>query len=140
MLKNGDVPDENKKKEYYNIITEESDKLTHLANNILDFSRIEEGRRKYNMRPEDITRVVAETVERFKIYTINESRAVAVHIDPAAKTENDNSRPSGNKYPIVKMDAGAVSQALMNLLTNADKYSPSDADIAVNVRNGRKQV
>jgi len=137
MLKNGDVPNEDKKQEYYGIISDESDKLTHLANNILDFSRIEEGRRKYNIRTEDIRRVVIETVERFKVYMVNESRSISFKIDEP--TEADQGR-SKAQYPMVRIDAGAISQALMNLLTNADKYSPADRDIKVNLRNANREV
>ncbi|MBI5415832.1 MAG: hypothetical protein HZA29_03355, partial [Candidatus Omnitrophica bacterium] len=54
MLKEGHVPGEEKRQEYYQIISDESGKLTHLANNILDFSRIERGRIKYNFQPADV--------------------------------------------------------------------------------------
>ena len=135
MLNSGDVPSEEKKKEYYQIISDESDKLTHLANNILDFSRIESGRRKYNIQPEDITRVVIETVERFKVYTINEIRTVVLNIEEVSKNPDQSTG-----YPIIKIDAGAISQALMNLLTNADKYSPAQKSVAVNLRREKKSV
>jgi signal transduction histidine kinase len=140
MLKNGDVPSEEKKKEYYDIITVESDKLTHLANNILDFSRIEEGRRKYNIQLEDIARVVLETVERFKMYTINETRQVSLRVDGVPGDDQHKGEKRKNNYPMVNIDAGAISQALMNLLTNADKYSPPEKEVVVNVRNQKRQV
>lgn len=140
MLKNGDVPSEKKKEEYYGIISVESDKLTQLANNILDFSRIEQGRRRYNIQPEDITRIAVETVERFKVYTINETRKVTLNIDSASGKGEQESGKGKNHYPIVNIDAGAVSQALMNLLTNADKYSPSQKEIVVNVKNEDRHV
>ena len=138
MLKSGSVPSEEKRKEYYGIISEESDKLTLLANNILDFSRIEMGRRRYNMSDEDITRIVRETVERFKVYTIKESRSVVLNIDSHAQDQDEGE--AKNTFPIVRCDAGAITQALMNLLTNADKYSPSEKDVIVNVKRGKKQV
>lgn len=140
MLKNGDVPSEEKKKEYYGIISEESDKLTHLANNILDFSRIQEGRRKYNIQPEDITRIVIETVERFKIYTINETRSVRLNKEVICEGEGHGEPKAKNHYPMVKVDAGAISQALMNLLTNADKYSPPEKEVVVNLKRNKKHV
>jgi signal transduction histidine kinase len=131
MLSQDRVPSEEKRQEYYRIISEESDKLTHLANNILDFSRIEEGKRKYNIRREDIARVARETVERFKVYTIQETRSVKLQVQPQA---------GGAAFPMVRVDAGAISQALMNLLTNADKYSPGDKEIVVYLRRDRRRV
>ena len=139
MLKNGDVPNEDKRKEYYGIISEESDKLTLLANNILDFSRIESGRRKYNIKEEDITRIVREAVERFKVYTIKEGRSIALFVDPADEGWEKREKGEGG-YPIVKVDAGAIAQAIMNLLTNADKYSPADKQIKVNLKRAKKTV
>lgn len=131
MLSNDRVPSEEKRQEYYRIISEESDKLTHLANNILDFSRIEEGQRRYNIRREDIARIVRETVERFKVYTIQETRSVKLQVQAQA---------GGVAFPMIKVDAGAMSQAVMNLLTNADKYSPGDKEIVVALRRDRRHV
>lgn len=124
MLKEGRIPGEEKKQEYYNIIANESDKLTHLANNVLDFSRIERKRVRYNFQQADITDVVRDTVERFKTYMLDDKRPVALAMDPC---------------PPVKMDVHALAQAVMNLLTNAAKYSPSGTPIEVYVRNHNKK-
>jgi two-component system phosphate regulon sensor histidine kinase PhoR len=97
------------------------------------------GRRKYNMREEDITRIVRETVERFKVYTIKEPREVILNVDPSDGDGEEKETKSGG-FPIVKCDAGSISQAVMNLLTNADKYSPGDKEIVVNVRKGKRQA
>jgi signal transduction histidine kinase len=126
MLQDNRVPSEEKKKEYCSIIASESERLTHLANNILDFSRIERGRRRYSFKHEDITVVVRETIERFKKYIASESRPINLH-----KTCD---------FPMIRMDTGAISQALMNLLLNATKYSPPDKEITVNLIKKRKEV
>lgn len=123
MLKEGRVPGEEKKREYYNIIASESDKLTHLANNILDFSRIERKRVRYNFEQADITAIVRGAVDRFKTYMMDDKRPVTLAMDPC---------------PPVKMDVGAIGQAVMNLLTNASKYSPPGTPIEVKVRAGLK--
>jgi len=119
MLKEGHVPSEEKKQEYYNIISNESDKLTHLANNVLDFSRVERGRIRYHFEPMDITAIVRDTVDRFKTYMLDAGRPVALAMDPC---------------PPVKVDVHTMTQAVMNLLTNAAKYSPAGAGIEVNVK------
>ena len=119
MLKEGRIPGEEKKQEYYNIIANESGKLTHLANNILDFSRIERERVRYNFEQADITNIVRDAVDRFKTYMMDDKRPVTLAMDPC---------------PPVKMDIHAIGQAVMNLLTNAAKYSPPGTEINVNVR------
>ena len=126
MLKDNRVPAEEKKREYYEIISGESEKLTHLANNILDFSRIESGRKKYDMKPADIANVTAETVERFKHYMIEKPRRVTLDIK--------------ERFPALNIDAAAISQAIMNLLINAAKYSPPEKEININLVKAAKEV
>ena len=126
MLKENRVPSEEKRQEYYNIITNESERLTLLANNILDFSRIERGRISHNFQKHDIAQLVEETVERFKTYLIAKDRPVNLHIE--------------GKIPTVKIDANAISQALINLMSNADKYSPAGREIKVNLFARKKEI
>lgn len=123
MLKEGHIPSEEKKQEYYNIIANESDKLTHLANNVLDFSRVERGRIRYHFEPMDITSIVRDTVERFKTYMLDDKRSVSLEMDPC---------------PPVRVDVHTMTQAVMNLLTNAAKYSPAGTPIEVKVGAGLK--
>ncbi len=125
MLKEGRIPSEEKKQEYYNIIANESDKLTHLANNVLDFSRVERGRIRYHFEPMDVAVIVRDTVDRFKTYMLDDKRSVALEMDPC---------------PPVKVDVHTMTQAVMNLLTNAAKYSPPEAPIEVYVRNHKREV
>jgi len=119
MLNEGRVPDEAKRKEYYSIITKESVRLTHLANNILDFARIERGRKKYNFKLSNIASVVKETTERFKIYMLEKPRSITLDVR--------------GSFSEMDMDAQAISQTVFNLLSNADKYSPPDKEIKVNL-------
>jgi signal transduction histidine kinase len=126
MLKTGRVADDRKREEYYGIISGESEKLTHLANNILDFSRIEMGRKNYNIKKEDIARIVNETVDRFRSYMIDVPRQVSVETEEG--------------LPPVNADASAISQVIMNLLTNAAKYSPQDSIINVRVSRADKNI
>lgn len=121
MLKEGHIPSEEKKQEYYNIIANESDKLTHLANNVLDFSRVERGRIRYHFEPMDITSIVRDTVDRFKTYMLDDKRSVSLEMDPC---------------PPVKVDVHTMTQAVMNLLTNAAKYSPPGSPVEVKVSAG----
>lgn len=119
MLKDGRVPDEEKKLKYYGIITSESERLTHLANNILDFSRIERGRKVYDFKDEDITATIRETVDRFKAYLVEKTRPVTLNVE--------------KDIPGLKVDARSISEALLNLLTNAAKFSSPDKEITINL-------
>ncbi len=119
MLKNGNVPSEEKRREYYHIISNESEQLTSLANNILDFARIERGRKKYAFRTEDIASLIRATVERFKSSMMHDSYKISLNMEEG--------------LPMLELDAEAISQALTNLLANAVKYSSAEKDIKVTV-------
>ncbi len=119
MLKNNSVPSDDKKREYYNIISSQSEQLTNLANNILDFSRIESGRKKYEFKDEDIAKLVSETVEHFNSYMAHESCTVILNM--------------AKDIPLLKIDTDSISRAIVNLLTNAFDYSPDNKEINVNV-------
>jgi signal transduction histidine kinase len=119
-LELGRVPDEARRQEYYRVITRESERLSRLIDNVLDFSRIESGRRRYERVPTAVEPLVRETLEAFA-YPLEQGRfKVEVTIAP--------------DLPEVPMDADAVAQALANLVDNAIKYSAVDRVLVVDAR------
>jgi signal transduction histidine kinase len=120
------VPSEERKGEYYRVIGKESRRLTQLINNILDFSRIEAGRREYRMVPSDIGAVVRDVVEsyRFAIEKLGFSLELSL----------------GDELPPLELDPEAISQAVINLLNNAIKYSSEEKSIKVSVRRELDRV
>ncbi len=129
-LQSGRVTSEKKRQEYYEIITRESTRLTNLINNILDFSKIESGRMTYKFQPLDIGGVVRETYEAYRPQLDHDR--FEHHLTVAAG------------LPIVDADAGAIAQALINLMNNAVKYSGDERYLAIDVtadtRRGRRGV
>ena len=76
---------------------------------MLDFSRIESGRRKYDMVPTQVEPLIRETLEAFSYPLAQQGFKVETVVPP--------------DLPDVPMDADAVGQALSNLVDNAIKYS-----------------
>ena len=116
-LELGRVTNPAKLHEYYSIITRESERLTHLINNVLDFSRIEGGRKTYDLRLEDVADVVLDTLRAFS-YEL-EKQGFTVETDVP------------DTLPDTLMDRNAISLAILNLLSNAVKYSTDDRRIRV---------
>jgi signal transduction histidine kinase len=114
----GRVREPEKIREYGEYIETESRRLTQLINNILDFSRIESGRRAYRFECADLAEVVAETLKTFDVRL--KQGGFEVKVDLPAEP-----------LPPVRVDADAVTQALLNLLDNALKYSGSSTEIGV---------
>jgi signal transduction histidine kinase len=122
----GRIKNAEKAQEYFRLINHESRRLSHLINNILDFSRIEAGRRAYQLAPADVGEVVGEVLQSYA-YALNEAGFVV-------------QRECESDLPPVMLDRDAIEQAVLNLLNNAVKYSSGEKRIAVRVASREGQV
>jgi signal transduction histidine kinase len=116
-LELGRISTKEKKHQYYRIIRKESERLTALINNILDFSRIEAGRKEYEFRETDIADLVRNTLDSYR-YQIEQQ---GFELEEAIDTE----------LPAVRIDREAIARALVNLVNNALKYSQDQKYIGV---------
>jgi signal transduction histidine kinase len=116
-LELGRVQTQEKTQEYYCIIRKESERLTALINNILDFSRIEAGRKEYEFRETDIAELVHNTLESYRDQIDQHGFAFEEQIEP--------------NIPKVHVDREAIARSVVNLVNNALKYSAHDKFIAV---------
>jgi signal transduction histidine kinase len=106
-LREGWVSDA-QRRDYYDVITRESERLTGLINNVLDFSRIEAGTRPYRFVLSDVRQVVADLLDRYESHL------------KAASIELVRRLPGGPVH--ARIDRDAIEQTLVNLLSNAVKY------------------
>jgi signal transduction histidine kinase len=118
LLKMGRVQDEEKVRQYGDYIETESRRLTQLINNILDFSRIESGRKTYDFEQTNVADIVDSALRAFDIQLKHRGFTVSVKAPPTP-------------LPAVFADSEAISQALINLLDNAVKYSGEAREIGV---------
>ena len=116
-LELGRIKGQNKVEEYYRIIRKESERLTALINNILDFSRIEAGRKEYEFRHTDLAELVTNTLDTYRDQIDEQGFTFEQRIDP--------------DIPPVRVDREAIARSLVNLVTNAVKYSDRDKYIGV---------
>jgi signal transduction histidine kinase len=114
------VPDPQRRREYYAVLTRESERLGRLIDNVLDFSRIESGRQRYELAPGPIEPLIQEVLESFR----HPLRQQGFTLDVAVASD----------LPDVAMDDEAIKQALANLLDNAMKYSAERRHITVTAR------
>jgi len=116
-LELGRITTSDKKQEYYRIIRKESERLTALINNILDFSRIEAGHKEYEFRQTDIGDLVRNTLDSYRYQIEQQGFAFEESIDP--------------DLPPVRVDREAIARALVNLVNNALKYSADEKFLGV---------
>jgi signal transduction histidine kinase len=125
LLRLGRVTDTPKVREYGEYIESESRRLTQLVDNILDFSEIESGRKRYRFEKANLAGIVNETLDGFSARLEKEGFSVEV-------------RAPSTPLPAAWADRSAVTQVLTNLLDNAIKYSGEARRIAIDLgqRNG----
>ncbi|HQR38072.1 MAG TPA: HAMP domain-containing sensor histidine kinase [Blastocatellia bacterium] len=120
LMKIGKVTDPERVREYGGLIEHESRRLTQLVNNILDFSKIESGSKTYKFAPVDVVALVSDAVSAVQPQTSQAGFEVVCERRCPASV-------------FVSADADALSQALLNLLDNAIKYSGDSRSISVQV-------
>ena len=124
-LELGRVKDPEKAREYYRIINHESSRLTQLINNILDFSKIEAGAKKYAFARGELGAVVEEVAKSYEFQIARAGFELEVTVE--------------RELPEVWLDRDALSQALLNLIDNAVKYSAERKSIAVRAYHARAE-
>jgi len=110
MLLDGRATDKEKQRDYYRMIVRESDRLTRLVENILDFSRMEEGRKEYRFVSMNTSLWLRKLTADFEAEIAETGVEVITRI------------PDG--LPPISADPEALGSAVRNLLDNAVKYSP----------------
>ncbi len=117
-LEMGRLTSPDKYQEYYRIIRKESERLTALINNILDFSRIEAGRKEYDFRETDLSELVHNTLDSYRYQLEQGGFQFEEKID---------------EVPPMRVDREAMARSLLNLVNNALKYSQDRKYIGVNL-------
>jgi signal transduction histidine kinase len=118
-LELGRISNPAKHQEYYEIIRKESERLTSLINNILDFSRIEAGKKEYSFRETDVADLVRSTLESYRF----EIEQNGFHFE----------QKIASNVPPLQVDREAIARSLLNLVNNAVKYSANEKYLGVHL-------
>jgi signal transduction histidine kinase len=103
--------------EAYEIITKESERLSHLINNVLDFSRIEMGKKEFDFKTGNLAPVIRDTLDSYRYHL--EKKGFLIKDDIAGD------------LPSVRYDAEGIASVLINLLSNAIKFSTTTKEVTV---------
>lgn len=112
---------ETDRKEGLQIITKESERLSYMINNILDFSKIEMGRKEFDIKPANLKEVVLSTLDSYRYHFIKKGFKIEEEIDTS--------------IPIVLFDKNAIEGILINLFSNAIKFSNNKKRMMVRLKN-----
>lgn len=124
ILVTGRVKREDTKKEYYNIIHNESDRMSRLINNLLDFASLGQAEKGKYFERTNIARLVSKELEAYRYEIQKDGFQITVEVD--------------SSVPDTYADPNAITMAFFNLLDNSVKYSGDQRQITVRVeqRNG----
>jgi signal transduction histidine kinase len=117
LLSEDRVKDPEKKRRYLNVIVDESQRLTRLVNNVLDFSRLEQGRKKYHPEELDLVELLHDV-----------TNAQALRLSEAGM----ELKMELSEVPVpITADRDALEQVFLNVLDNAVKYAAGGGEAAI---------
>jgi two-component system phosphate regulon sensor histidine kinase PhoR len=120
MLQSGRVPNDAKRQEYLDIIVRESERLSALIENVLDFARLERGRGSYEFAEGDVGDAVTRAANVYRYRAEREGMRLTVEVEPS--------------LPRAHIDERAIQLAVTNLVDNALKYAGDGDEIVVRAR------
>lgn len=116
-LESGRATTEEKKKEYYSIIHKETVRLSRIVNRILNFSQLEANRKQFRFVPLQLNDLCREILETY--FSHLKEKGFDFEFEPATN------------LGAIQGDREAISEAIINLLDNAMKYSAESKRIIV---------
>ncbi len=127
-LRGGRLERQEARDEYLDTIVSESERLGRLVDNVLDFSRIERGRKSYRFRRTSLAAVVRAAARAVQYPLTSQGLRLNTEV------EQDIESP--------RADPDALEQAVLNLLTNAIKYSGDsrEIDLALQRVDGHAEI
>jgi two-component system phosphate regulon sensor histidine kinase PhoR len=113
----GRVPSDEKKREYYEIIDKETNRLKNIVNKILSFSQIEANKRSYEFQNCSPDAVIADIINTYSFHLTREQFELTMNL--------------GGDSAQISTDKEAFSEALVNLIDNAVKYSADERSLTI---------
>ena len=98
-------------------IRSEADRLRRLADDVLDLSRMEAGKMVYRYRTDDLNLLAARSVESLR--PVARQRGITLHFEPSPG------------LPLVSLASERIQQVILNILSNALKFSPDGSEVTV---------
>jgi two-component system phosphate regulon sensor histidine kinase PhoR len=120
LLATGKYKGEAMGREYAGIINREAERLSHLIDNVLDFARLERGKASYHFAEGRLEEVVERALDVFRHRLEKEKLRLRTEIE--------------SNLPAVRMDEGAMTLVLLNLVDNAVKYAGDGGEVSVRLR------
>jgi signal transduction histidine kinase len=120
MLDEGSVTKPEQQSRYLQTIVRESQRLSRLVGNVLDFSRLEQGRKEYASEEIDLTRWLPPLIEAQQVRLTESDMQLQLQIEPLSA--------------LVRSDRDALEQIVLNLVDNAIKYAADGQQLMITLQ------
>lgn len=120
LLAHGRISDESRRRLYFDVLQKETARLHQLVENLLDFGRMDAGRRQYQLEPVDLAELVRDGIEQYRTESSSNAHTIELTADRHAL--------------VVNADREALRRVVRNLLENAVKYSPDSPTVWVETK------
>ena len=120
LCNHGEKLDSEVYREFLQTIDDEASRLMFLVNDVLELSKIEEGGREFEVQPLDLKLAIDRAIRAVNIMA--QDRSITMSLAPI------------QELPLVNMNQESIERVIINLLTNAIKYTPSGGNINVEVK------
>jgi signal transduction histidine kinase len=118
-LERGKISEPSKQHEYFRFIVQECRRLSLMIENVLDFARIDEGRKQYQFQPTDLIALVNSTIAVMQPHAQEHGVKLESQLQTNELTAN--------------VDGQAIQQALINLVDNAIKHSSTSQTVTISL-------
>lgn len=125
-MRMGDTPDFRTMEKGMSVIEHESERLTGIVEELLDFSRIQSGRMKLNIERLDLIAELDDAIYMLRERAIKENKHL-LYEEPEF-------------IPPVQGDKNRVRQVFINVIDNALKYTPSNGIIGIDITNDNDTI
>ncbi len=126
LLHHNRVRTEERKSVYYAAMLQESERLSHLIDNILDFSRMDEDRKKYDFTPLDLNELLATFLESTRERLTGTGFSIRYDCP--------------DQVPQIRADKDAILQIIYNLVDNAIKFSGKSRQTDISLFAGENEL
>jgi signal transduction histidine kinase len=128
LLSGGRIKNPEKKKQYLQVIVDESQRLTRLVNNVLDFSRLEQDRKNYHLEELELTECLRGITELNRLRVREAGMIFEVHLP--------------EEQVLISADRDAIEQVVLNIIDNAIKYAADGGELLIElkVKNGKCEI
>lgn len=121
LLQSKRITDPGKTEHYLSVMVTETRRLTRLINNVLDFGKLEQGKKQYHITSFDLAQLLGQIIDAHSIRIHNQGLKIIRQFITGDSNQS-------HRFPI-NSDADALEQVIINLMDNALKYADSGSFI-----------